>query len=111
MAKQNSLKRAPYSRNTGDLIGYADSFNEDRYDWEPNEPFEVTRMDIVGMTRGQSSARFTLKDARTGVSYPMFMSSMLDLVQNANVRHGEVWDEQWIVVKRGANYGLELYRA
>lgn len=109
MAKTNSLKVAPYYKNTGHLAEWAASYSEHLYDWQPNEPFEVNRMDIVSMERGQSAARFILEDMSTGIRYPMFMSSMLALVKGASILFGEVWDAQWIVVKKGANYGIELY--
>ena len=71
--------------------------------WRDNDPFEAT-MKFVGMTRGQSAARFILED-KNEVRYQMFMSDALNLIQNCDLKKGEV-SGTWAFSKKGQNYGL-----
>lgn len=75
-------------------------------EWRPNSPFEAT-LRIVGTERGQSAARFIAENTETGVRYPVFMTELLAIAQNAVIDHGVVAG-RWIGCKRGANYGLRL---
>lgn len=120
MAKNNSLKLAPY-RNQSIRPDGADWSSRDQwpvkrvlqeysnsyenYDWQPNEPFEAT-MTLSHLERGRSAARFwwDSEDSR----YPMFGQSLTDMLKRVVLEHGTV-TSTWIVVKRGANYGIELY--
>lgn len=97
--------KAPYDKTTGNLLSYALAEEEEvGVDFRKNEPFEMT-MKITDMERGMSAARFILTDEQ-GKTYPMFMSSMLKLLQTSIVINGSVLG-MWIVVKRGSNYGIE----
>lgn len=119
--KKNSLKEAPYrdvyyykrndlgeevrefqSRELMSYVGYPGKTDE----WIPNEPFHAI-LTLQGSSRGRSSAVFNWTDSE-GTRYPMFMASMTYLLENSDVFHGTV-EGQWIVVKKGTNYGLELY--
>jgi len=117
VSKKNALKEAPYAprweydrqarQNVQvgwQLASYAEYGNPQ---WRPNEPFYAT-LDLVDMERGRSAARFIWNHGATNTHYPMFMAGMLDLAKTDVIDHGEVtgW---WIVVKRGANYGIERY--
>lgn len=121
MTKKNTLKEAPYvprwaydrEANKSVQIGWqlashpGYGYPGDGVDWRPNEPFYAS-LDLVDMERGRSAARFIWNHGSTQTRYPMFMAGMLDLAQNTFIHHGEAvgW---WIVVKRGANYGIERY--
>lgn len=76
-------------------------------EWRPNEPFTAT-MTLQELARGRSAAYFWWTD-QVGHRYPMFMSDMVDVVKLATTAGGVVTDT-WIVRKRGANYGIGLYR-
>lgn len=119
--KKNSLEIAPYRdvyywkrneageevrefryRELKSYVGYQSKDDE----WVPNEPFHAI-LTLQGSARGRSSATFNWVDS-DGTRYPMFMASMTYLLENSDVFHGSV-EGQWIVVKKGTNYGLELY--
>lgn len=121
MAKSNSLKLAPYSNESVRPDGaawssrdewpvkrvlqeYTNTYNHDAYTWEPNEPFEAT-LTLSHLERGRSAARFwwDSEDSR----YPMFGQGLTDMLKAVVLDHGTVTGK-WIVVKRGANYGIEL---
>lgn len=122
MPKKNSLLEAPYgvrAYHVGEdengvwqwekrsaLLEYVGGWEKD-VRWKPNKPFRAT-MHLLSYERGRSAARFMWEDM-DGTQYPMFMSGMLDLVQHGETQHGYVYDEKWIVVKRGSNYGIERY--
>lgn len=116
MAKKNSLKEVPFEeswRYEGNdkvslgwhVTSYPAGCKD--VDWRPNEPFEAT-LKLVGQSRGRSSALFEWEDVKTGTCYPMFMSSLGDLIENTLINYGLVHGK-WIVVKKGANYGIERY--
>jgi hypothetical protein len=121
--KQNSLKEAPYRHVTKEysltekrvvdvdyweLAEYADGYELNRIEWRPNEPFQAN-LRLIGYERGRSAARFVWEDWEIGTRYPMFMSSMVELLNHADVIQGAVSNEKWIVVKKGSNYGIERY--
>lgn len=116
MAKKNSLKEVPFEESwvyEGDvkvsqgwrMTSYPSGYRST--DWRPNEPFEAT-LKLVGQSRGRSSALFEWGDVKTGTRYPMFMSSLGDLIENTLINYGLVHGK-WIAVKKGANYGIERY--
>lgn len=116
MAKTNSLKEVPFEeswRYEGNeeihlgwhMASYAEGYRP--VEWRPNTPFKAT-FDLTGQSRGRSSALFEWTDLETQTRYPMFMSSLVDLIQNSVIRNGVV-SGTWIAVKRGANYGIERY--
>lgn len=116
MVKKNSLKEAPfeesweYEGNEKISRGWHMTSYPSGYrtvEWRANEPFEAT-LKLVGQSRGRSSALFNWEDVKTGTQYPMFMSSLGNLVRNSTINFGQV-SGRWIAVKRGANYGIELY--
>lgn len=103
MTRKKGLEWAPYD-SKGNLLGYADEFMKN-LDWRENKPFGQ-RFSIETYTRGQSSAKFVLTDPE-GREYPMFLSSALLMMQKLTIQSGQVYHDQWIVVKKGRNYGLE----
>lgn len=118
MVKKNSLKEVPFVeswRYDGNerislgwhMVSYVSGCG--RAEWRPNEPFEAT-FKLAGQSRGRSSALFEWEDVKTGTQYPMFMSSLGDLVQNSEINFGQVTG-LWVAVKKGANYGIERYEA
>lgn len=114
--KKNSLKEAPYGTRTWwdgrvwqespALREYAGGYEKD-LEWKPNEPFTAT-LSIVSLERGRSAARFWFEHSETGVLYPVFGQGLVEILAKSNVYAGEV-SGTWIVVKKGQNYGIELY--
>ncbi len=107
-----TLAKAPFNAS-GNLMHYAlpdnrtsSVFGLDRpHEWRDNKPFMST-MKLEGLRRGRSAAYFMWEDLG-GAQYPMFMKEMTDLLQTRIVRYGCVYG-QWIVVKRGTNYGIRM---
>jgi hypothetical protein len=100
--KKNGLKLAPYDQR-GNLMGYASEYM-DNIDWQENKPFWEL-FTLVDVERGRSAAKFILEDGQ-GHQYPMFLSSALLMMQKCNIIEGAV-SANWMVVKRGSNFGLE----
>jgi len=104
MTKKRTLPGPATAPFTGDdLCAYA--WDVDRIVWRDNVPFYAT-LELGGIERGRSAAHFLWNDTDTGANYQMFMADAVDLMRSpAGVQAGKVtgW---WIVVKRGANYGV-----
>ena len=71
--------------------------------WRPNEPFRM-RLELVGQKHGMSSVYVEWKDSRRR-TYPMFVSSLVTLLQSGLVNKG-VSAGWWIVVKNGQFFGV-----
>lgn len=116
MAKKNSLKEVPYatrarwSAGVGTeyqtMLEYVGGWEKD-VAWLPNEPFTAT-LKLDRLERGRSAARFWFIDQRYGVHYPFFGQGLVDMLSQVTLVNGVVTGT-WIAVKRGANYGVELY--
>jgi len=139
MAKTNSLKIAPYAKrvirdfngtrdSTGgypivfdgmhlleytygrpgeqETIGWSASSNA--IEWRDNDPFEAT-LKIVRLERGRSAARFWFRDETNLIEYPFFGQTLVDMLSQSTMVNGVVTGT-WIVVKKGANYGIEMYQ-
>ena len=76
-------------------------------EWRPNEPFVAT-LTIRYLERGRSAARFWFEDESTNTMYPFFGQTLVDMLAGSNMIQGRV-TKTWIVVKKGANYGIEVY--
>lgn len=74
--------------------------------WEPNEPFEAT-LTLIHLERGRSAARFWWESTESTL-YPMFGQSLVEMLGKLTLDRGTATGT-WIAVKRGANYGIELY--
>lgn len=77
-------------------------------DWRPNDPFTAT-LTIRELDRGRSAARFWFEDEVNQIRYPFFGQTLVDMLTNSVMDHGKVTGT-WIVVKKGSNYGIELYQ-
>lgn len=110
MAKTNNLKTAPYRPKREDAVDSHDELlsctNYGAVEWRPNSEF-FAELEIVNVSRGRSSVVFNYRDVKTGTIYPLFASSIEDVLRRATVRRGRV-SGYWWVVKKGRNYGLEL---
>lgn len=117
MAKKNSLKTVPYGTRfrwvpNGEnfqgraLLEYVGGWEKD-VEWLPNTPFTAT-LKIDSLERGRSAARFWFEDVETKTQYPFFGQGLTDMLRNVNMVKGMVTGT-WIAVKRGSNYGIELY--
>lgn len=76
-------------------------------EWIDNVPFEAT-LTLRHLERGRSAARFWFEDEKTRTLYPFFGQTLVDMLSQTTMDHGRV-KATWIVVKKGANYGIELY--
>lgn len=85
---------------------YVNGWEKD-IEWVSNEPFETT-LKIVELERGRSAARFWFEDIYSGTRYPFFGQGLVEMLSQTNMDHGVV-SGTWIAVKRGANYGIEIY--
>jgi len=85
--------------------------NRIKGEWRENKPFART-LQYQGWTRGRSSVNVIWQDD-DGKTYPMFMKDFdailaggyinMPAIIGPSVVYGD-----WIVVKRGANYGIQL---
>lgn len=115
MTTTDPRKTAPYGPN-GSLQSYPsdayvprpDGSGYDRLpvDWRPIEPF-VARLQVVGFERGRSAARLIWADEE-GRTYPMFMHDIAATLGVISMLRGRTTPLRWVVVKRGANYGIKL---
>lgn len=106
-----NLTDAPWD-SAGNLVVYpgcepGPNFDGGGYDWKSNHVFKA-RLHLTGQTRGQSAARFTW-ETNHGIKMQMFMTDMTRLILSVDTHAVEPggWVEgEWIIVKRGANYGV-----
>lgn len=75
-------------------------------DWRPNVSFAAV-LRLTGTCRGRSAAYFLWADDQ-GREFPMFLADMADLVRSGTAIAGGVAAAEWMVAKRGANYGIRL---
>lgn len=123
MGKNNSLKEVPFGpRRYWEVYGTERKLvtrptlleytygSPDRpspgVTYHPNTPFTAT-LRLIELERGRSAARFWWED-EVGTRYPMFGQGVVEMLQNVDLHRGVV-SGTWIAVKRGANYGIELY--
>jgi hypothetical protein len=85
----------------GDMLEYVGYF-KDSITWLDMKPFFAT-LEYKGFQQGRSSVRFIVQDIKTGVTYSLMRNSFDSFIKQTT--HGLVRSE-FIVVKRGANYGL-----
>lgn len=85
----------------GDLIEFPDYYHKPAA-WIEMKPFQA-RLEYQYLTKGRSSVRLILTDASSGVRYSLMKNSIDTFIKKSveGFATGE-----WIVVKRGANYGL-----
>ncbi|UDL16463.1 hypothetical protein SEA_ZOOMAN_222 [Microbacterium phage Zooman] len=84
------------------------AYGRDKIDWRDNEPFEAT-LTIRDLERGRSAARFWFEDEDNQIRYPFFGQTLVDMLAESTMINGKVTGT-WIVVKKGSNYGIELYK-
>lgn len=75
--------------------------------WRDNDPFTDTLV-LVSMERGRSAARFIWLNEACTIRYPMFPMDLLDVAILCGITNARVTGE-WIVMKRGANFGIARY--
>lgn len=78
-------------------------------EWRDNVPVEMV-LQLAGIERGRSAARFVWTQLSNGATFPMFMIDMAELVMmnGQRIEAGGLVLGKWIVKKRGANYGIAL---
>jgi hypothetical protein len=90
-------QRSGWGGHSGDLI-----------DWRPNDPFQAT-MRVYKLERGRSAARIWAVDEKNNVMYPFFGDTFVETLKHVDSLKGE-FSGTWIVVRKGSNYGIELYQ-
>lgn len=105
MTKQKGDYLVPFD-NTGNLVHYA-YYNSDVVMRE-NVAFEAKLRLKAKMVTGFSAKYVIWENVDTGVTYPMFIKDMIDLLLNSEVSQGETYKTHWRVQKRGSNYGIRL---
>lgn len=81
----------------------------DKIDWRDNYTF-TDSMQIVDYSRGRSSILFSFKSQTDGTVYPVFVSDMMDIIQNCSIINGIISNQDWSFIKKGGNYGMQLYK-
>ena len=102
---KSTVTQAPYS-TAGNLMHHLHDVLQTFGEWRPNDPIVMT-LQLESTKRGQSAAYFIWKDLETGSKWPMFISSLRDLLLAADVLRGQVTGV-WNVTKNGQNYGIRL---
>lgn len=82
--------------------------NGNTIDWRPNEPFTAT-IRLHSLERGRSATRFWYVDETNKVMYPFFGDTVVETLKELDSFKGEITGT-WIVVRKGSNYGIELYQ-
>lgn len=101
--KYNYELEAPY--NIIGLMHHADKWDT-LVHWRPNEPFHA-RLKLLGTERGRSAAYYRWQDQADWKVYPMFITDMARLITlGTTFEAGGYVDAEWVVVKRGMNYGI-----
>lgn len=94
-----------YTSDGVNMLSYPETYRVG-FEWREVGSFTAI-MQVSGMERGRSAARFILTDTQTGIDYPMFMTDMLDLIKRRHLMEGRVVGN-WEPKKRGSNYGVKL---
>lgn len=100
------VKEAPFQGN--ELLHYARK-NTPEVDWLPNNPFRA-KLEIQKVKSWYSAKYFIFVDVDTGTVYPMLATELLELIKDSEISQGVTYYETWIVRKRGANFGIGLYK-
>lgn len=94
-----------YKGNTM-LMSYAFG---DKIEWRDNYTF-IDSMQIMDYSRGRSSVLFSFKSQSDGTIYPVFVSDMMVIIQNCIITNSVVLNQEWTFIKKGGNYGMQLYK-
>lgn len=106
MAKKVGNYPIPYSA-TGNLMQYV-YWSQDCLDWRENVPFHA-KLTFDSMYSGRSAKGYVFND-EDGHQYPMFAGSLATIfkIPEVVITGGSI-TATWVVVKKGRNYGIELY--
>lgn len=101
--------KIPFDKD-GKFLNYPDV---SPIDWRDNYQFTAA-LEYDGYSRGRSSALVNMKDHKTGISYPMFMSTFDELMKGSrqfiDPPTGKLFFVgTWTFCKRGSNYALKMY--
>lgn len=101
-----NIHHAPFNGIGGDLLSYPMT-SYDYFEWrDVTNPVDLT-LEIDTYGRGRSSALFFWRDVKTKAQYPMFISDMFSLLKSGRI-NGKVVSGTFKVIKKGANYGIQL---
>ena len=81
-------------------------FGSKPFEWKDMFEFEA-KLELEGVTRGQSAARFIWSDAE-GRKYEMFVSDMVGLVKAGAVIEEGRCQAKWTFTKKGQNFGIKV---
>ncbi len=108
-------RMAPWGEKSGNLIDYLSpsqtevGFGErrEKIDWRPADvPFQAS-LEFTGFERGRSAARATFQIKETGGKVLMFLKDIEDVL-TAGRSIQKSMSGQWIVVKRGSDFGVRM---
>lgn len=101
----------PIPFSEGNLLSYTNEALQRYYnttiEWRENTPFEAT-LTYSHFERGRSAAHLVFEDEQ-GHRYPMFLQQF-DEIMAAGGFYGTQIHGEWVGVKRGENYGIQLRR-
>lgn len=98
MTKQIQI---PFDENGNQLsYPYYGHIMKDNYEFEDD-------LQIIDVERGRSACIFIAHSKNTGKKYKLFLSSMLEIINNTNMHYGE-FSGKFTFIKRGAKYSLKL---
>jgi hypothetical protein len=105
--KTNGLREAPYD-SWGSLLHWADPRQAPgtwaaAAEWRPNDPMELTL--TVDHVQSGRSAKYTVWITPNGVTYPMFISDLIEMLREVTITDGTI-HAMFRVRKRGQNFGL-----
>ena len=77
-------------------------------EWKVVEPFWA-HLEVVTLNTGRSAKYVTVKDVDRRITYPMFVSDLIDVIRYAKVENGRI-SALWTASKRGQNYGIKVVK-
>ncbi len=111
MPRTTTVTQVPYDP-AGNLCHHASAGNRytlnktDGPIWKPNEPFREVM--TVNAMRSSASGKYVVLINAEGCTFPMFIIDLLELLARTTITKGVTEPLNWIVRKRGENYGIAL---
>jgi hypothetical protein len=98
----------PFDKS-GNMMDYCDGHWSKPDDMRTVVPFKAS-MELDTWTKGRSAVRVWVRDVKTRVKYPMFMTDFWDVIKDYDIHGGVIGTVKWVVCKKGANYGIKEYK-
>lgn len=106
-ARDSYQGEVPFRTDTGDMLDYEGYYNN--LTMREVKPF-FGSMRLVEWAKGRSAVRVWIRDVKTNIKYPMFMSDFWDIITEHDLHKGVTPVLKWTVCKRGANYGVREFK-